>query len=214
MRAWIVDAPDAPFREIELPIPEPRAGEVLVRVEASGVNPLDTKIRAGSAAHARHPLPAVLGIDLAAVDLIGASHVRHRHPRRPRPAGAALGPGCGERRVPAGAAVPPGPARSRLRRRAACAAPAGDPRRRPPRRLVRIISENYFEDAGYQRAMLGRIAAEVPIVMHGVSLSIGSDAPLDTAYLGQLRRLMEELRAAWVSDHLCWTGLGSHNSHD
>ncbi|MCA8166408.1 DUF692 domain-containing protein [Burkholderia gladioli] len=77
-----------------------------------------------------------------------------------------------------------------------------------------IISENYFEDAGYQRAMLDRIAAEVPIVMHGVSLSIGSDAPLDTAYLGQLRRLMEELRAAWVSDHLCWTGLGSHNSHD
>ncbi|NIF74306.1 alcohol dehydrogenase catalytic domain-containing protein, partial [Burkholderia sp. Ap-962] len=72
MRAWIVDAPDAPFREIELPIPEPRAGEVLVRVEASGVNPLDTKIRAGSAAHARHPLPAVLGIDLAgSVERVG-----------------------------------------------------------------------------------------------------------------------------------------------
>ncbi len=72
MRAWIVDAPDAPFRETELPIPEPRAGEVLVRVEASGVNPLDTKIRAGSAAHARHPLPAVLGIDLAgSVERVG-----------------------------------------------------------------------------------------------------------------------------------------------
>ncbi|WP_310126696.1 MNIO family bufferin maturase [Pseudomonas oryzihabitans] len=77
-----------------------------------------------------------------------------------------------------------------------------------------IISENYFEDAGYQRAMLDRIAAEVPIVMHGVSLSIGSDAPLDHDYLSKLRCLMEEVRAVWVSDHLCWTGLGSHNSHD
>ncbi|GAB7539677.1 MNIO family bufferin maturase [Burkholderia sp. 3C] len=77
-----------------------------------------------------------------------------------------------------------------------------------------IISENYFEDAGHQRAMLDRIAAEVPIVMHGVSLSIGSDTPLDLGYLTRLRRLMDDVRAVWVSDHLCWTGLGSHNSHD
>jgi uncharacterized protein len=77
-----------------------------------------------------------------------------------------------------------------------------------------IISENYFEDAGYQRAMLDQLAADVPIVMHGVSLSIGSDAPLDMHYLAKLRRLMEDVRAVWVSDHLCWTGLGSHNSHD
>ncbi|WP_246794571.1 DUF692 domain-containing protein [Burkholderia perseverans] len=77
-----------------------------------------------------------------------------------------------------------------------------------------IISENYFEDAGYQRAMLDRLAADVPIVMHGVSLSIGSDAPLDLSYLTKLRSLMQDARAVWVSDHLCWTGLGSHNSHD
>ncbi|MEA9578100.1 DUF692 domain-containing protein [Xanthomonas nasturtii] len=77
-----------------------------------------------------------------------------------------------------------------------------------------IISENYLDDAGYQRAMLSKLAAEIPIVMHGVSLSIGSDTPLDTAYLHKLKRLAEDINAVWVSDHLCWTGLGSHNSHD
>ncbi|WP_257829496.1 DUF692 domain-containing protein [Burkholderia glumae] len=77
-----------------------------------------------------------------------------------------------------------------------------------------IVSENYFEDAGYQRAMLDKLAADVPIVMHGVSLSIGSDSPLDLDYLRKLRQLMDEVGAVWVSDHLCWTGLGSHHSHD
>jgi NADPH:quinone reductase-like Zn-dependent oxidoreductase len=67
MRAAILDAPDAPFRVTEVARPAPRAGEVLVRVKASAVNPLDLKIRAGQAAHARQPLPAVLGIDLAGV---------------------------------------------------------------------------------------------------------------------------------------------------
>lgn len=65
MRALVVDAPDAPFRWADLPMPQAGPGEVVVRVRASGVNPLDTKIRAGAADHARHPLPAVLGMDLA-----------------------------------------------------------------------------------------------------------------------------------------------------
>jgi len=73
MKALIVDAPDAPFRLEERLRPTPGPGEVLVRIEASGVNPLDTKIRAGAAAHARHPLPAVLGLDLAGlVEEVGA----------------------------------------------------------------------------------------------------------------------------------------------
>ncbi|WP_454849126.1 zinc-dependent alcohol dehydrogenase family protein [Rhizobium binxianense] len=67
MKALVLDAPAAPFRLAEVRRPEPAAGEVLVRIKASGVNPLDTKIRAGAAAHARHPLPAILGIDLAGV---------------------------------------------------------------------------------------------------------------------------------------------------
>ena len=73
MRALIVDTPDGPFRWTELPVPEAGPGQVLVRIHASGVNPLDTKIRAGAAGHARHPLPAVLGLDLAGtVEHVGA----------------------------------------------------------------------------------------------------------------------------------------------
>jgi NADPH:quinone reductase len=67
MRAYLVEHPEGEFRAIDLPRPVPAAGQVLVRVLASGVNPLDTKIRAGKAAHARQPLPAVLGLDMAGV---------------------------------------------------------------------------------------------------------------------------------------------------
>jgi NADPH:quinone reductase len=66
-RAWIVDEPGGKFREVELPRPMLRANQVLVRICASGVNPLDTKIRRGEAAHAKQPLPAVLGLDMAGV---------------------------------------------------------------------------------------------------------------------------------------------------
>jgi NADPH:quinone reductase len=72
MRAVLVPAVNAPFFAQSLPKPVPAAGEVLVRIHASGVNPLDTKIRAGQAGHARHPLPAVLGMDLAGtVEAVG-----------------------------------------------------------------------------------------------------------------------------------------------
>lgn len=67
MRAAWVPSVDAPASLRALPRPVPGAGEVLVRVHASGVNPLDTKIRAGQAGHARQPLPALLGMDLAGV---------------------------------------------------------------------------------------------------------------------------------------------------
>ena len=67
MRAYIVERPDGEFRAVDLPRPIPAGGQVLVRVRASGVNPLDTKIRAGKAAHAKQPLPAVLGLDVAGV---------------------------------------------------------------------------------------------------------------------------------------------------
>ncbi|MGQ9365085.1 zinc-binding dehydrogenase [Azospirillum sp. ST 5-10] len=67
MTAARVEAKDGPFRLVEVARPLPKRGEVLVRIHASGVNPLDAKIRAGAAAHARHPLPAILGLDLAGV---------------------------------------------------------------------------------------------------------------------------------------------------
>ncbi len=67
MRAAILETHAAPFRLAHISRPVPAPGEVLVRIKASGINPLDLKIHAGAAAHARHPLPAVLGIDLAGV---------------------------------------------------------------------------------------------------------------------------------------------------
>src|SRR6516164_4240068 len=73
MLAALIDGPNLPFSVTSLERPTPASGQVLVRIKASGVNPLDLKIRAGQAAHARHPLPAILGIDLAGVvEAIGA----------------------------------------------------------------------------------------------------------------------------------------------
>ncbi|MGX9782535.1 MNIO family bufferin maturase [Janthinobacterium lividum] len=77
-----------------------------------------------------------------------------------------------------------------------------------------IISENFIDNHGYARHVLEQVAAQVPIVMHGVSLSIGSSDPLNLGYLRKLRQLAEEIRPAWISDHLCWTGAASLNSHD
>jgi NADPH:quinone reductase len=72
MNAAILDAPNTPFRVASIARPKPGRGQVLVRIEASGVNPLDTKIHAGQAAHARHPLPNILGMNLAGVvDALG-----------------------------------------------------------------------------------------------------------------------------------------------
>lgn len=68
----MVEAPHGRLIEKEVPLPIPRRGEVRIRVYASGINPLDTKIRAGEAAHARQPLPAILGLDVAGVvDAVG-----------------------------------------------------------------------------------------------------------------------------------------------
>ncbi|CAB3642659.1 L-threonine 3-dehydrogenase [Paraburkholderia sediminicola] len=73
MQALVLKQYDGPFELTELPRPDPARGDVLVRIAASGLNPLDTKIRAGAAGHAKHPLPAVLGIDMAGVvEAVGA----------------------------------------------------------------------------------------------------------------------------------------------
>jgi len=77
-----------------------------------------------------------------------------------------------------------------------------------------IISDNYLETAGRPLEFLDRIAERHPIVMHGVSLSIGSTAPLDRTYVRNLKKLRDRVHARWVSDHLCWTGLAGRNTHD
>ena len=77
-----------------------------------------------------------------------------------------------------------------------------------------IISENFIDSQGRPRYVLEQIAERYPIVMHGVSLSIGSTDPLNFDYLRKLKRLAGEVNAHWVSDHLCWTGVLGKNTHD
>jgi uncharacterized protein (UPF0276 family) len=79
---------------------------------------------------------------------------------------------------------------------------------------LEFISENYLVPAGSRLHYLDRIRRDYPMVMHGVSLSIGGSDALDIAYLRQLRALVDRIEPAWVSDHLCWTGTGSLNLHD
>lgn len=77
-----------------------------------------------------------------------------------------------------------------------------------------VISENFMETDGRPRRILERVREHYPIVMHGVGLSIGSSDTIDMAYLQKLKALAEWLKPAWVSDHVCWTGINKVNSHD
>lgn len=77
-----------------------------------------------------------------------------------------------------------------------------------------IISENYMDTDGRPKRRLAEIKERYPIVMHGVSLSIGTVDPLNSDYLRQLKKLMDWVNPAWISDHLCWTGVAHRNVHD
>ena len=77
-----------------------------------------------------------------------------------------------------------------------------------------IISENFIDNYGYARNVLKHLASIRPVVMHGVSLSIGSTDPLDWDYLKKLKTLADFVQPAWISDHLCWTGVQGVNTHD
>jgi len=77
-----------------------------------------------------------------------------------------------------------------------------------------IISENYMSAGGRPLINLDRVRERYPMVMHGVSLSIGSVDPLDRDYLDSLKALAERVDPAWISDHLCWTGVDGVNLHD
>jgi hypothetical protein len=76
------------------------------------------------------------------------------------------------------------------------------------------ISENFMDSGGRPRAVIRAVAERHPLALHGVSLSIGGADPLDFGYLAALKRLADEVRPAWVSDHLCWTGVNGRNSHN
>jgi uncharacterized protein (UPF0276 family) len=77
-----------------------------------------------------------------------------------------------------------------------------------------IISENFMDSGGRPRHVLEQIAERYAVVMHGVSLSIGSTDPLNFDYLAKLKRLAQMADARWISDHLCWTGVAGLNAHD
>jgi uncharacterized protein len=79
---------------------------------------------------------------------------------------------------------------------------------------VEIISENFMVAGGKPKYYLQAIAERYPLVMHGVSLSIGSADPLDIEYLKKLKSLVNDVDPLWFSDHLCWTGVNKVNSHD
>lgn len=76
------------------------------------------------------------------------------------------------------------------------------------------ITENYIDTQGRPLHMLQAVRKNYPIFLHGVSLSIGSDEPLNVDYLKKLKTLIEVIEPTIVSDHLCWTGLAGKNSHD
>ena len=77
-----------------------------------------------------------------------------------------------------------------------------------------IISENYMVEGGRPLQMLDRIMERYPVVMHGVSMSIASTAPLNMEYLNRLKKLADHANPKWISDHLCWTGVHGVNLHD
>jgi uncharacterized protein (UPF0276 family) len=77
-----------------------------------------------------------------------------------------------------------------------------------------IISENYMVAGGKPRYYLEQIRTHYPIVMHGVSMSIGSTDPLNFKYLAELKLLAEQVQPQWMSDHLCFATVGGTNSHD
>ncbi len=77
-----------------------------------------------------------------------------------------------------------------------------------------VITENFMVQGGRPLHVLTRVRERYPIVLHGVSLSIGSTDPLDEAYLDRLAELARRFEPAWVSDHLCWTSVGGRQAHD
>jgi len=89
---------------------------------------------------------------------------------------------------------------------------------RPDISWFEAISENYIGiengSGGRPLKILEKIRENYPVVLHGVSLSIGSTDELNFEYLKRLSRLIETIQPEWVSDHVCWTGVSGENLHD
>ena len=85
---------------------------------------------------------------------------------------------------------------------------------RAPVDWLEVISENFMVEGGNPRRMLRAARERHPVVLHGVSMSLGSVDPLDDRYLDALAALAREVQPAWISDHLCWSSFGGHSAHD
>jgi uncharacterized protein len=85
---------------------------------------------------------------------------------------------------------------------------------RPAVDWFEVLTENYLVPGGKPLDYLMRFRERYPLAMHGVSMSIGSTAPLDRHYLRQVKALAARVEPVWVSDHLCWTGIAGRNTHD
>lgn len=77
-----------------------------------------------------------------------------------------------------------------------------------------VLSENYMVPGGKPLAMLDKIRRDYPMVMHGVSMSIGTPHGPSEEYLADLKRLAQRIEPLWISDHICWTGVHGRNMHD
>jgi uncharacterized protein (UPF0276 family) len=86
--------------------------------------------------------------------------------------------------------------------------------RTPDVAFFEVVSENFLVDGGRPLAVLEAVRRDYPVALHGVSMSLGSADPVDREYLRRLKTLVERVSPAVVSDHLCWTSLRGHNSHD
>ena len=79
---------------------------------------------------------------------------------------------------------------------------------------IEVITENFMVEGGNPRRVLRAVRERYPVVLHGVSMSLGSVDPLDERYLDGLAALARETEPAWISDHLCWSSFGGHSAHD
>ncbi|HEU4430917.1 MAG TPA: DUF692 domain-containing protein [Myxococcota bacterium] len=85
---------------------------------------------------------------------------------------------------------------------------------RPPLGFLELLTENHLRQPPRAQAQTEALAAAYPVVLHGVSMNVGSVDPLDREYLREVRALADRLGARWISDHLCWTGVDGWNSHE
>ena len=87
-------------------------------------------------------------------------------------------------------------------------------RQKPKVGWFEVIADNALVHQGWLRHALDELAERYPLVLHGVTMNLGSTDPLDIAYLKGIKTLADRWHAPWISDHLCWTGMDGRQSHD